>query len=141
MITNIIAAVTITVVTNVSMDVDREVIGHNSLPSPTDGNVTLAVYCFEPVYGKELAKKETTTVTEITTLRFKWAGSERVITSQRVLSEKVKWYKKTEGWEAVPKKPDSPATDTRPWTPWFCPFPGTTTMVTNMVVTNLMYIR
>ena len=95
--TNLIATILVTVVTNMATDVEREIIGTQSVQCP-DGMVGCLVFHAEYQYGKEIARTETTTVTEITKLAFQWKGKQRLVEERRVLSETVKRYVKKEEW-------------------------------------------
>ena len=96
--TNILAILTVAIVTNITTEVDREVLGYSPTGCP-DGMVGCLVYHCEPTYGKVKGKTVTTKVVEVSTLSFRWKDLPRELTSERAISSSSVYYKKTEGWE------------------------------------------
>ena len=96
--TNILAILTVAIVTNITTEVDREVLGYSPTVCP-DGMAGCLVYHCEPTYGKVKGKTVTTKVVEVSTLSFTWKDLPRELTSERAISSSSVHYKKTEGWE------------------------------------------
>jgi hypothetical protein len=105
--TNIMATIIVCIVTNVTPSVEREVIGTRPTPCPDadygkgvgfGGVISCLVYHCENIYGDEIAKTETTEVVEIKTLRLTWEGEEYTAKRERVLSSKVRRWKKRDDW-------------------------------------------
>lgn len=126
MITNLIATVVITLVTNVSTT-DNAVYEWNLIPtgpsaSPLTGTVqnppsgitsTHAIH-YEPrkergrLITPATQKTETTTVKEITTLEFIWNGEKRVLPGgERIVSQIAVTYKREEKWTATGSSGDN----------------------------------
>ena len=103
--TNILATILISIVTNVTPSVEREVIGTRPTPCPdttTSGPgwaTSCLVYHYENIYGKEIAKTETTEVVEVRTLRASDGVLEYTTERRRVLSTgKPRRWKRQDNW-------------------------------------------
>jgi len=95
--TNIIATIIISVVTNVSTNFTHEMFSGGPTSCP-EGRVGCLVYHYKHIKGDVIGKTETATVTEVKTLTFDWDGRPYSAEHKRVLSAKVKTWKKKEDW-------------------------------------------
>jgi len=105
--TNLLATIAFCIVTNVSTNVEREVVGRHAIPCP-EGRIGCLVYHSEIEYGKEIAKTETTEVSEIMTITIDprqlveigWAGGLIEGKQTRVLSKAVRRWTRRDDWVA-----------------------------------------
>ena len=94
--TNIVAAVTVAIVTNVSVIWPTHTVGG---PYPP-GSETLAVYiCHQEPDANPTNKTEVWTISQETVLKFDWLGQERAVTNLVALAHKEVKYHKTDRWE------------------------------------------
>jgi len=111
-VTNIVAAILMTVVTNVVWTDNSSSYGQNYIFTPTTTDLTFheshslnldyqggTIY-----YGNQsepTEKTKTVTVVEVWTIKFKWRGKEWTGKDKRVISTTATKYRKKEEWEPV----------------------------------------
>ena len=130
--TNILAAIVICVVTNVTTE--QVVIGNRPTACPaTDGyQYGCLVYHCENVYS-DTERDQVTTVREVSTLAFNWLGAQRTVTHERILSRVVQRERKQDGWEPVEKAKEQNVEDQH-WINMIHQFGTITNFTTNVNV-------
>lgn len=105
--TNILAAIVVSLVTNVThadnaVDASPFLLNQfiDNMPIVTITNGSDFIVPYQTQTSRAATERtETTTITEIKALTFKWLGKSWTVRNERVLSRKVRTWRRRETWE------------------------------------------